>query len=81
LPAVESKQDRVAEPEAPGIVVDESLHERLVELAATVRLTVPAKPFRGAMVMVEDPPTPASTVTLVGLDEMVKSGEDVWTDT
>jgi hypothetical protein len=63
------------------MVVGLRLQERLVELVVTVRVTVPVKPFRGAMVMVEDPLTPALTVTLVGLDEMAKSGEDVWTDT
>jgi hypothetical protein len=74
-------QDRVAEPEPPARVVDDSLHERLVELVVTVRVTVPVKPFRGATVMVEVPLAPGSTVTLVGLDEIVKSGDEVWTET
>jgi hypothetical protein len=72
-------QDRVAEPEPPARVVDDSLHERLVELVVADRLTVPVKPFRGATLIVELPPTPALTLTLVGLEEMVKS--DVWTET
>ena len=72
-------QDRVAEPEPPARVVDDSLHERLVELVVADRVTVPVKPFRGAMLIVELPPTPALTLTLVGLGEMVKS--DVWTET
>jgi hypothetical protein len=71
--------DRVAEPEPPARVVDDSLHERLVELVVADRLTVPVKPFRGATLIVELPPTPALTLTLVGLEEMVKS--DVWTET
>jgi len=81
LPAVEELQDRVTEPEAPVMLVDDSLHERLVELVVADRLTVPVKPFRGATLIVEAPPTPALKVMLVGLEEMVKSGEDVWTET
>jgi hypothetical protein len=38
-----------------------------------VRLTVPLKPLRAVTVMVEVPATPALTVTVVGLAEMVKS--------
>jgi len=63
------------------MVEDESLHERPVEFVATVRLTVPVKPFRGTTVTLEDPLTPAFTVTLVGFDDTAKSGEDVWTVT
>jgi hypothetical protein len=49
---------------------------RFVELVVRARVTVPVKPFRGATVTVEVPPTPALTVTLVGFVEMVKSGDD-----
>jgi hypothetical protein len=42
-------------------------------LVVTARVTVPAKPFNGATVMVELAVTPALTVTLVGLAVTVKS--------
>jgi hypothetical protein len=58
------------------MVLDDSAHERLVEFVVTARVTVPVKPFRGAIVTEEVPLTPALTATLVGLDEMVKSGDD-----
>jgi hypothetical protein len=76
LAADEPLQDRVEEPEPPLMVVDESVHERLVEFVVTVRLTVPVKLFRGAIVTVDVPVTPALTGTLVGLDDIVKSGDD-----
>ena len=74
-------QDRVAEPEPPLMVLDDSVHERLVEFVVTARVTVPVKPFRGAIATVEVALTPELTVTLVGLDETVKSGDEVWTET
>ena len=73
-------QDRVAEPEPLVMVLDDSAHERLVEFVVTARVTVPVKVFRGATVTVEVPLTPALMVTVVGLDEMTKSGDD-WTET
>ena len=76
MAAVESVQDRVAEPEPLVMVLDDSAHERLVEFVVTARVTVPVKPFRGATVTEEVPLTRALTATLVGLDEMVKSGDD-----
>jgi hypothetical protein len=45
----------------------------VVGLMLKVRLTVPLKPLRAVTVMVEVPATPALTVTVVGLAEMVKS--------
>ena len=80
MAVVESVHDRVDDPEPPAIVLDESVHDRLVELVVTVRVTVPVKVFRGATVTVEVPLTPALMVTVVGLDEMTKSGDD-WTET
>ena len=38
-----------------------------------VKLTIPLKPLRPVTVIVEVPATPALTVTVVGLAEMVKS--------
>jgi hypothetical protein len=38
-----------------------------------VKVTIPLKPLRAVTVMVEVPATPAFTVTVVGLADMVKS--------
>jgi hypothetical protein len=45
----------------------------VVGLMLEVRLTVPPKPLRAVTIMVEVPATPALTVTMVGLAEIVKS--------
>ena len=45
----------------------------VVGLVFDVKLTIPLKPLREVMVMVEVPATPALTVTVVGIAEMVKS--------
>jgi hypothetical protein len=68
--------ERVAEPEPPLMLLFDREHERLVELAVTVRATCPVKPFRGAIVMVETPPAPTLTVKLAGPAEIAKSGDD-----
>jgi len=68
-----AEQDRVEVPEPPVILVEDNVHERLVELVVTARVTVPAKPFTGATVIVEVPATPAFAVTLVALAVTVKS--------
>jgi hypothetical protein len=68
-----AEHDRAEEPEPIGMLVAESVHERLVELVVTTRVTVPAKPLIGTTVIVEGPATLALTVTLVGLALMVKS--------
>jgi hypothetical protein len=47
--------------------LDERVHDRLVELVVTPRLTLPVKPSREYTVTVELPMTPSETVTLVGL--------------
>jgi len=73
LPAIIAEQDRVEVPEPPVILVEDNVHDRLVELVVTARVTVPAKPFTGATVIVEVPVTPAFTVTLVVLAVTVKS--------
>jgi len=73
LPAMVAEQDRVEVPEPPVILVEDNVHERLVELVVTARVTVPAKPFTGATVIVEVPVTPALTVTLLELAVTVKS--------
>jgi len=45
----------------------------VVGLMLGVKLTIPLKPLRPVTVIVEVPATPALTVTVVGLAEMVKS--------
>jgi hypothetical protein len=74
LPAVEELQERVDVPEPPVMLVEERVHDRLAELLVTERLTVPEKPFRDEMVMMEVPVRPCETVTLVGLADIAKSG-------
>jgi hypothetical protein len=74
LPAGDPWQDRVELPEPPVIVVGESVQTRFVELVVTESVTVPLKPFAGATVIVELPVPVESTVTVVGLADMVKSG-------
>ena len=54
---------------------DEGEQARLVELVVTDRLTVSVKPFRGATLIVELPLAPVLTVALVGLAEIIKSGD------
>jgi hypothetical protein len=73
LPATEPVQVRVEVPDPPVILVEVRVHDKLVELVARPRVIVPVKPFTGATVMVETPATPAFTVTLVRLAEIVKS--------
>jgi hypothetical protein len=72
LPVALPVQVRVDAPEPPTILVEESVHDRLVELVVTARPTVPANPLTGATVIVEVPATPVLTVTLVGLAVKVK---------
>jgi len=64
-------------PDPPEMVVELRLHERLVELVVTARVTVPVNPFSGDTVIVEMPVAPAFTFMLVGLAEMEKSGAAV----
>jgi hypothetical protein len=61
-------QDNVEDPE-PATLVGVRVHAVLLD----ARLTVPVKPWRAVMVIVELPADPAFTVTLVGLAAMVKS--------
>jgi hypothetical protein len=64
-------------PEPPVIVVDENKHERFVELVVTESVTVPLKPFRGTISIVEFPVLPEFTLTTVGFAVNVKSGAAV----
>lgn len=60
-------------PEPPGTAVEPSVHERLVELVVTERLTVPLNPLIGPTEMVELPVSPAPVETLEGLAVIAKS--------
>jgi hypothetical protein len=73
LPAGEPVHESVEVPEPPVMLVDESVQDKLVEFAVTTRVTVPAKPFRGATVIVEVPAVPAVTFTVVGVAVTPKS--------
>jgi hypothetical protein len=75
LAAVEDEQDSFDVPEPPVMLVGLREQVRLVEFVVEARLTVPVKPLRGAMVIVELPSTPKLTVELVGLAVIVKSGD------
>ena len=69
VPKAAKVQDDVVLPD-PVTLCGETLHEVLL----LDRLTVPVKPFRGVIVMVEVPAEPALTVSVVGLATMAKSG-------
>ena len=73
MPATPPVHDKLEVPEP--LVIDETLSVQLrfVELEAAIRLTVPAKPFNGEIVIVDPPPTPAFFVRLVGFVAIVKS--------
>jgi hypothetical protein len=55
------------------MVARDKVQAMLVELLVTVRVTVPINPFSDDTVMVELPATPALTVTVDGLADIVKS--------
>ena len=55
------------------MLVEDKVHDRFVELAATAIVTVAANPFTGTTVIVEVPATPALRVTLVVLAVNAKS--------
>jgi hypothetical protein len=65
--------DRVEVPDPPVMDLAVKVHDRLVELVVTARVTVPVNPFNGATVTLEMLATPAFTVALVGLAARVKS--------
>lgn len=73
MPAIDALQERVEVPEPPAIDVEDRVHDKLVELVVTARVTVPVKPLTGATVMVAVPTTPAFTVTFAVLEATVKS--------
>lgn len=74
MPAGDPVQDSVEVPEPPVMPVGFNVHERLVELVVTARVTVPVKPFSGVIEIVEVPNIPALPVRPVGLAVTVKLG-------
>ena len=66
-------QDSADVPEPVATIIEERVHDMLVEFGVKVRLTVPAKPLTGATTMVEVAVVPVLPVTLAGMDETVKS--------
>ena len=73
LPADVKVHDRVEEPEPPVTVAGVRVQAAL----SADRATSLVNPFRGEMVMVEVPAELTTTVTAVGLAEMLKSGAAV----
>jgi len=73
LPLVEAAQDRVEVPE-PLTLVGAGVHVIPLEgLLATVKLTTPANPLTGVIVIVEVPGWLTLTLTLVGLAAIAES--------
>ena len=66
-------QDNMNVPEPPPMLAEAGVHDILVEFVVTVRVTVPAKPFTGVTVTVEEPVVPALTVIRVGAVLSAKS--------
>lgn len=60
-------------PEPPVMVDGERVQVRPVEFVTAESVTVPVNPFTGVMVIVELPGMLASTETLIGLADIVKS--------
>jgi hypothetical protein len=65
--------DRVDVPEPETIVITEREHDKLFGLALNVRLTVPANPFTGEIVIILVPVAPELTVMTDEPDCTVKS--------
>ena len=66
-------QDSVDVPEPPGMLVEDRVQDRFVELVVTARVTVPVKPFTRETVMDDVPAAPTLALTLVGLAAITKS--------
>jgi len=73
VPAAVKVQERVEGPEPPVTVVGVRMQAEL----SAARATSPVKTFTGEIVIVEVPAELTTTVTVVGLAAMVKSGRPV----
>ena len=85
MPATDPVQDRVEVPEPPVMLVELNVHERLVELVVTAKVTVPAKRLTGATVIVEVPVAltriaagEAGTVEIVKSTMWKVTGAELW---
>jgi len=58
------------------MLLEERVQARFVEFVVVTRATVPVKPFSGATVMEEVAVAPTFAITLPGLADIVKSGDD-----
>lgn len=76
MSAGEPWHERVEVPEPPGMLLEERVQARFVEFVVVTRATVPVKPFSGATVMEEVAVAPTFAITLPGLVDIVKSGDD-----
>ena len=70
VPVLVNVQDRVEVPEPPVTVAGVRVQAVLLE----VRATLPAKPLRGLIVIVEVPAELTVTLTVFGLEAIAKSG-------
>lgn len=73
MPATEPEHDRVELPEPPVMLVDDKVHDRLVEFVVTPSATVPENPFTDATDIVDVAAMFTVVETLVGLAAMLKS--------
>jgi len=73
LPTTEPEHDRVELPEPPVILVDDKVHDRLVEFVVTPSATVPENPFTDPTDIVDIAATFTVVETLIGLAAMLKS--------
>ncbi len=73
MPATDALHERFEVPAPPGMLVDDSVQARFVELVVAARATVPAKPLTGATVTVDVPVTFVFTLTVDGFVAMVNS--------
>ena len=65
---------RVETPDPPAMLEAEKAVVGPEGETVVVRVTVPVKPFEGVIVIADVPVLPACTVTVVGLEVIVKSG-------
>ncbi len=77
LPVAAKLQDSVDVPDPPVIDVGVNVHAVLPLVSATAAVNA----LRGEIVMVEVPGLPTTTITVVGLAEMLKSGAAVIVNT
>ena len=73
MPAIVAMHERFEVPAPPGMLVEDSVQARLVELVAAARATVPAKPLTGATVIGDVLVAFVFTLTVVVFEARMKS--------